>query len=441
MKICVINGSPKGQYSITLQTFLYIQKHNPQIEVKILDVGAKIRFYEKDFSEVINAINEAKLVLFSYPVYTFAAPYQLHRFIELLKDANLDLSEKFATQITTSKHFYDITAHNYIRDNVFDLGMKFIQGLSADMEDLLSSKGQKQSLDFWKYVEHCVTNNIFVSKTHMLSDIPKYTPLNIDNPKSSDKKAVIITNMASDDTELAAMIDDFKKYLPYNSYIVNINDFKFQGGCLGCFKCATDGQCVYTDGFADFLRNNIQTADAMVYAFSVKDHSMGASFKIYDDRQFCNGHRTVTMGTPCAYIINGDYQNETNLQMLVQGRAEVGQNYLAGVITDSTSLQTTINNLAFAMEQHYCPPQNFLGVGGMKIFRDLIYVTGGMMKADYKFYKKKGFFKDMPHKQHKSRLLMKLVGAMLANKKLVKKMGNKMTEGMLAPYKKVIEKK
>ena len=35
---------------------------------------------------------------------------------------------------------------------------------------------------------------------------------------------------------------------------------------------------------------------------------------------------------------------------------------------------------------------------------------------------------------------MKLVGAMLSNKKLVSKMGNKMTEGMLMPYKKVLDK-
>ena len=32
---------------------------------------------------------------------------------------------------------------------------------------------------------------------------------------------------------------------------------------------------------------------------------MGALFKMFDDRQFCNGHRTVTMGKPVGYIIDG----------------------------------------------------------------------------------------------------------------------------------------
>ena len=91
------------------------------------------------------ALESADLLLFSYPVYTFIAPSQLHRFIELVKTSGIDLSGKYATQITTSKHFYDVTAHRYIQDNCQDLGLKFIRGLSADMDDLLSKKGQMEA--------------------------------------------------------------------------------------------------------------------------------------------------------------------------------------------------------------------------------------------------------------------------------------------------------
>lgn len=58
---------------------------------------------------------------------------------------------------------------------------------------------------------------------------------------------------------------------------------------------------------------------------------MGASFKLYDDRQFCNGHRTVTMGMPMGYIISGNLSKEENLKVIIEGRANVGGNYLAGV--------------------------------------------------------------------------------------------------------------
>lgn len=96
-----------------------------------------------------------------YPVYTFIAPSQLHRFIELLKASGIDLEGKFATQITTSKHFYDVTAHKYIEENCKDLGMKYIKGLSADMDDLLKEEGQKAARDFFSYVCWCIEHDIY----------------------------------------------------------------------------------------------------------------------------------------------------------------------------------------------------------------------------------------------------------------------------------------
>ena len=132
---------------------------------------------------------------------------------------------------------------------------------------------------------------------------------------------------------------------------------------------------------------------------------MGARFKMYDDRQFCNGHRTVTEGMPFAYIINGDYDNEHNLKTIVEARAEVGGNYLAGVGNDLESILSSVKKLEYAMENSYVKPRNFYGVGGMKIFRDLIWVMRGIMKADHKFYKKHGVY-DFPQKQRGRMIVM-----------------------------------
>ncbi len=145
MNICVLNGSPRGKYSTTVHTMLYLEKRYPQHHYEYLNVGTKINAYERDMSEAIDAINRAELVVFSYPVYTFIAPSQLHRFIAALKASGTDLSGKYVTQITTSKHFYDVTAHRYIEDNCHDLNMKVIKGLSADMEDLTTEQGRKDA--------------------------------------------------------------------------------------------------------------------------------------------------------------------------------------------------------------------------------------------------------------------------------------------------------
>lgn len=444
MKILVLNASPKGGFSTTLQTALYLQALHPEHAFTFLPVGRKIKSYEKDFAPARAALEAAELILFCYPVYTFIAPYQLHRFIELIKADGVDLRGKFASQITTSKHFYDVTAHRYVEENCFDLGMKVIRGLSADMEDLLSQQGQKEARMFFDQLIFSCEHGLQVTPPPKppVEERPPYQSSLAPAAKRGGKDVVIVTNCAPEDTGLANMIADFRAALPYESRVVNLREFPFAGGCLGCFGCAITGKCVYKDGFDEFLRNTIQTADGFVYAFAISDHYTHSSFKCFDDRQFCNGHRTVTHGTPIAYLIRGDYQYESNLRMIVESRCEVGGNYLCGVATDegdtAQKIRGLADNLAFAMEKGLSRPANFYGVGGMKIFRDLIYVMQGLMKADHKFYKAHGIY-DFPQKQKKRIWQMKLVGALMAVPSMQKKAKGKMAQAMIAPYQKVVE--
>jgi len=232
MKVLVLNGSPKGKYSITLQTSLFLEKKFPEHEFRFLNVGQQIKTYEKDFSGAADAITDADLVIFSYPVYTFIAPSQLHRFIELLKASGLDLSGKFVTQITTSKHFYDVTAHKYIQENCQDLGMKFIKGLSADMDDLLTENGRKAAKEFFDYVCWCVKNDIYEIIPKRAA-APAHLPVG-EVPSSGDEKSgdvVIVTDCGKDDKQLNDMINRFRAVLKHKSRIVNISEYPFHGGC------------------------------------------------------------------------------------------------------------------------------------------------------------------------------------------------------------------
>lgn len=440
MKFLVVNGSPKGKYSCTLHTILYLEKIFKEHTFEVLNVGRNIKALEKDFEAAKKSLSECDAIIFSYPVYTFIAPSQLHRFIELIKTHNVDLKDKFVTQITTSKHFYDMTAHKYIEENCYDLKMKYVKGLSQDMDDLPKKSGQLDAINFFKFFISSIENDMFeiipASKEY---ELPKYNVSFEKTSKDESKEVVIVSDLCDDDENLKNMIEDFKNLLPFKSKVINIKEFPFSGGCLGCFNCAGDGKCIYKDGFDNFLRENIQKSDAIVIAFTIKDHSMGARFKMYDDRQFCNGHRTVTEGMPFGYIVNGDYENEHNLKTIVEARAEVGHNYLAGVGYNKETLEKMIDKLCYAINNKYVQPRNFYGVGGMKIFRDLIWIMRGIMKADHVYYKKHGVY-DFPQKRRGQMMLMCLLGSMVRNKKIKAKMGNKFNEGMIAPYQKVIKK-
>ena len=123
--------------------------------------------------------------------------------------------------------------------------------------------------------------------------------------------------------------------------------------------------------------------------------------------------------------------------MIIEARAEVGHNFLAGTAVDRDSMAAMLRRLVYAMEHKYVQPRNFWGVGGMKIFRDLIWIMRGLMKADHDFYKKHGVY-DFPQKKRGRMIAMCLLGALVRNPKIRAKMGNRMNEGMAAPYAKVI---
>lgn len=189
MNILVLNASPKGKNSTTLFTSLYFETLHPEHSFTFENVGQKIKSYEKDFPPLREKLQAAELILFSYPVYTFIAPYQLHRLIELIKADGVDLSGKYASQITTSKHFYDVTAHRYVEENCFDLGMKVVRGLSADMDDLLSEKGQLEARNFFtQLIFSCQHNQIATPPAKPpVKDKTVYTPMLENVPKSKDK--------------------------------------------------------------------------------------------------------------------------------------------------------------------------------------------------------------------------------------------------------------
>ena len=446
MNILILNGSPAGENSITLHTLLYIRQHFPEHHYDILHVGQQIRRMEQEPALWTEPLRKADLIVFYYPVYTFLVPAQLHRFIELVKESGLDLAGKYATQVSTSKHFYDVTAHRFIQDNCADLGLNYVRGLSADMEDLLREKGRSEALSFFRYVlwnmergfrepapapaSPCALQHADASAARLTVPAPK--------------RIVIVADFSNaGEDRLQAMCRRLQNRLPCETELVNIQDFPFAGGCLGCFRCAADGQCVYRDGFDRYLREYIQSADGLVYAYAVRDHSMGYRFKLFDDRQFCNGHRTVTMGKPVGYLVDGCLDAEPNLRLLMEARAEVGGNTLAGIACSQRDPDGAIDQLAatlcYAVAENYQPPKNFYGVGGMKIFRDLIWQMQGLMRADHRFYKQHRFY-DFPQKQRGKMLAMYLVGGLMRSPKLRGKLGAKITEGMIGPYRKVLEK-
>ena len=97
MKITVLNGSPKGLTSITMQYVHYIQKTFPEHELKIHNISERIKKIEKNsriFQDILDEISDSDGILWASPVYYLLVPANYKRFIELISEKNALIVQK-----------------------------------------------------------------------------------------------------------------------------------------------------------------------------------------------------------------------------------------------------------------------------------------------------------------------------------------------------------
>ena len=69
MKFAILNGSPKGPESVSMQYMLYIKKKHPEHEYNILNVAQIINVLEKDedrFNKIIRQIEDSDGVIWGF---------------------------------------------------------------------------------------------------------------------------------------------------------------------------------------------------------------------------------------------------------------------------------------------------------------------------------------------------------------------------------------
>ncbi len=444
MKITVINGSPKGESGITVQSARYLEKRYGE-EIEYLHVGKKIRAYEtKDelIADAIDKMKSADLVLVVFPVYTMLATAQLVRFFELLTKTDVSLSGVNVSIITTSMRFYDVTALQQVKDILSDFECNFFDGISMDMQGLLDQKGREELEGWYEMLKFSLGNNNFVKLNKKISkDVDEYHSNVRQKDKTGNKKIALVTDGMSGN--LGEMIKSFKLQSKNVVDIFDISLFPFKCSCLGCLKCTAHAHCMVKDGFEEYLAK-INSYDSIVHAFTIQNHSMSSNMKTYFDRQFVNGHRPVNTYKPTGNIVSGALSEEPNLQVYLTARAGIGENFVAGCASDefdpNKDIKSLAENLDFLLDSGVKPAKTFYQVGGMKIFRDMIYEMRGLMSEDYRFYKQENLL-DFPQKRKGKVLLSYFIGWASRSKFVAKKMGaNFMAQGMLMPFEKLLEK-
>ena len=422
MKIAVLNGSPKGQTSVTMQYVHFLEQRFPEAEFKYFDVALKIKKLEKDekaFQEIIAGIAAADAVLWAFPLYTLLVCSQYKRFIELIfeRNATAAFRGKPAAVLTTSINFFDYTAHNYIHAVCDDLQMNYFGSYSAEMNDLLKSKERQRLKTFGDLFIKAIkegTPSIRSNKPLIAPDV-FFNAEAIKPVETEGKKVLIVVDDAAENPNLMKMVERLRQTFSPVADLVQLKDIDIKGGCLGCVQCGFDNVCAYEgkDGFIDFFNQKIKTADILFFAGAIHDRYLSSLWKCYFDRGFFNGHTPVLQGKQVGFVITGPFSQIYNLREIFEASMDVQHASLVGFVSDDIGSPAEINAALQKMASRsvaqskldYIPPPTFYQVAGSKIFRDAIWGRLRVVfQADHKYYKEHGMY-NFPQKNYKWRII------------------------------------
>ncbi len=433
IKITVLNGSPGGELSSTFHHVLYMEKHFSQHEFKSIHIAKTINKIEKNpalLDEIIEDINKAQLIIWCFPVYYALVPGQLKRFIELIfeKEKASAFANKYCTTISGSAHYFDHTAHYYVNAVSEDLKMHYIEGISFDSSDIYDKEKRKTLIKFTNFLLDGIQNKVLTDtkfpKLNM--DVKKYRPDPVsDIPKTNGKKVVIIQDDESKDTNLSHMVKVFRQSLSLESIVIKLSDIKTSGGCLGCIRCAPIGEeCIYKDEMTAFITDQISITDVTIYAGEIKDRYLSSHYKIFLDRHFSEGHRPLSKKTYMGFILSGSVREIPFLQDALRGPLETGGvNYL-GIVNDdyedlkdvTSLLQNFAATLTWTLNNDFDKPRTFLGEGGHRVFRDIVYNNSPVLEMDHYYYKKYKVY-DYPYLNLKQRFMNFMLKLQMITKK------------------------
>lgn len=455
MHVVVVHGSPKGERSVTLQSIRWLQARHPEHTFEVLPIGARIAGIERNkarMDEVLATLGRADLILWATPVYYLLVPSPLKRFIELLHARGGGVvAGKYAAALTTSIHFYDHTAQDYLRAVSEDLGMRFLGGYSAGMRDLLDATEQ-QRLDRWardRFDEVARGAPCQRRFAPVVASDGAYAPSPVAEPRGAEGlRVLLITDARPEDRGQLGLTARFVDHLGGQVRVVNLRDVDTKGGCLGCCKCGLDNVCSYDgkDDFVEFYRSQVMTADVVVFCGHVEDRYLSSVWKRFFDRSFVQGHAPSLLGRQLIFLISGPVSQLATLREVLEGWAEIQHANVAAWVSDEGAAESidacvdaAADTAVDAARSGFVRAPTFRGVAGMKLFRDELWgPLRPVFQADHVAYRRLGFY-DFPQRRWGERLLTRVAYWALQIPFLRRQFRAKMVEGMVYPARRVAD--
>lgn len=449
MQISVLNGSPKGEKSVTMQYVRFLELTYPDQIFTYSHIGKMVSAIEKKpekWDEICSSIRTADLILWATPVYFQHVPSQLKRFIEMIAERQAEglFTGKFAASLSTSVHFFDHAVHEYLQGISEDWEMAFAGSFSAAMNDLFIEENQRQLVLFGSDImktcrEHRITTRASLS---VPSHREEFVPGPAREQVLTRGKRVLILHDATSGSSLDAMVRQAGSVFSEVT-IRHLDEMGIKGGCLGCVQCAFDNTCVYSDGFVSSWKTLVEPADIIIMAGTMKDRYLSSAWKRFFDRSFFLGHIPRFKGKQLLLMVSGPLASVPGLRANLSNLFSGGN--LVDIITDESPDSATTDaqiwsgaerSVRFAVDGYEKPPM-FPEVAGHIVLRDAIWSDlRPIFRADHRYYKKHGLY-DFPQYQYRKRLSQFFFSLLMGLPQVQKKVKAKMTDHMIESFSKI----
>jgi multimeric flavodoxin WrbA len=459
MNIVVLAGSPKGSQSVTAEYVRYLAARRPDDTFSFVYPAASYRKYERNpeaLTEVFDTVAAADLVLWAFPLYFLLVSSGYKRFIELAfeREAGHAFRGRYAASLSTSIHFYDHTAHNYIHGVCDDLGMRYLGAYSAEMHDLMDAGTREQLVRWFSSIERRVLRGDEPARRYepLQLTTPEYHPADAPPPPvaairgtdgGSVQRITIVTDAASPNVN--AMVERLRRSYP-SAQIVDLSTLRF-GPCRGCLKCGFDNRCAYEDTrdeFVEMLNSKVLPAQAVVFALTMRDRYFTSLWQRYLERTFVYTHQPRLEGKQIAFLVAGPLGRNENAREILLSYAEVMRGHVVDIVTDESPDNTdrVIDGLALgmtdALESDLHPPVTFRGVAGLRLFRDEIF--GGLsfvFQADDAYYRRHGVY-DFPRRRRGRRVRAAIMKGLTKIPGMRNEIRNRLQAEMVKPLQKMV---
>ncbi len=473
MNVVVLAGSPKGAQSVTAEYVRYLAARRPKDRFTFLYPAQAYRKYERHpetLAEVFEAVRAADLVLWAFPLYYLLVSSGYKRFIEIVfeRDGGSVFRDRYSASLSTSIHFYDHTAHNYIHGICDDLGMRHLGAFSAEMHDLLNTETREQLVSWFAGIEGRIRRGDRPARRYLQLDgtSPDLLPTDassahapaaatvaavatvatvatVGSDGGSSPRITIVTDAASGN--ITAMVERFRRSFP-SAEVVDLSTLRF-GHCTGCLKCGFDNRCAYEgtkDEFVEMLNAKVLPAEALVFALTMRDRYFTSLWQRYLERTFVYTHQPRLEGKQIAYLVAGPLRQNENAREILLSYAEVNRGHVVDIVTDEIfpdidrGIDELAASLSEALQTDQRSPVTFRGIAGLRLFRDEIF--GGLsfvFQADDAYYRRHGIY-DFPQRPRRHRARAMIMTALTRIPGMRNEIRNRLRGEMVKPFRKVV---